>query len=198
MFRNKASVALGGVLTIAVIWIAALTYRIVSFSHQSNAFPADAAVVLGAAVANSQPTPVFEQRIQHGITLFRNGDVRTLVLTGGVGAGDNQAESVVARNYCLAHGVPQEALLIETESHSTEENLRNAKPLLEANQLRRTLLVSDPLHMYRAIKIARDLGIDAYPSPTPTTRYVGLASQTRFAAREVYFYARYLLKQLVT
>jgi uncharacterized SAM-binding protein YcdF (DUF218 family) len=55
------------------------------------------------------------------------------------------------------------------------------------------LVVSDPLHMRRAITLARDLGIDAHPSPTPTTRYVGLQSRSRFLSREVYFYARYLL-----
>ena len=38
-------------------------------------------------------------------------------------------------------------------------------------------------------------GIDAYPSPTPTSRYLGLASRGRFVAREVYFYARYLISR---
>ena len=55
------------------------------------------------------------------------------------------------------------------------------------------LIVSDPLHMRRAVTEARDVGIDAYPSPTPTSRYTGLASRGRFAAREVYFYAQYLM-----
>ena len=53
------------------------------------------------------------------------------------------------------------------------------------------LIVSDPLHMKRAMRMAADYGITAYSSPTPTTRFVSLRSKLPFLAREVFFYIGY-------
>ncbi|MEJ2759353.1 MAG: hypothetical protein P8046_12805, partial [Anaerolineales bacterium] len=50
---------------------------------------------------------------------------------------------------------------------------------------------SDPLHMYRATLTAQDLGLDADTSPTTTSRYRSLRTQTQFLFREVYFLAMY-------
>jgi uncharacterized SAM-binding protein YcdF (DUF218 family) len=182
-----------GIVIITLAWLIFLAISIVSYARESDPGPADAAIVLGAAVTDGAPTPVFEQRIQHAVDLYHAGTVHVLVLTGGVGAGDTIAESEVARQYCLAHGVAAQDLLIETQSRSTRENLVQAQRLLAEHGLKRVLLVSDPLHMRRAVTEARDIGIDAFPSPTPTSRYSGLASRSRFVAREVYFYARYLI-----
>ncbi|MFH7026695.1 MAG: hypothetical protein ACHBN1_15100 [Heteroscytonema crispum UTEX LB 1556] len=46
--------------------------------------------------------------------------------------------------------------------------------------------------MKRAVLMARDLGMDAYPSPTPTTRDRSFNSQMEFLTRETYFYLVYL------
>ena len=184
---------LAGFLAMALSWIVFLALSIVHFAGKSDSQPADAAIVLGAAVARGVATPVFEERIRHAINLYRLRVVRVLILTGGVGGGDTLAESEVARAYCLTHGVSADDIAIETNSHSTEENLVQARRLITERRLNRVLIVSDPLHERRAITIARDLGLDAYPSPTPTSKYVGVRSQGRFLAREVYFYGRYLL-----
>jgi uncharacterized SAM-binding protein YcdF (DUF218 family) len=49
------------------------------------------------------------------------------------------------------------------------------------------LIVSDPLHMRRAMAMAEAEGFDAFPAPTPTTRYRSLGTQLPFLAREVWF-----------
>ncbi len=53
------------------------------------------------------------------------------------------------------------------------------------------IIVSDPLHMKRAMLMAEDLGMTAYPSPTPTTRYRSWRTQFGFWARETFFYLVY-------
>ena len=164
---------------------------IISFSYQLDQSKSDAAVVLGAAVVNSSPTPVFEGRIRHAIGLYQIGTVKKIVLTGGIGGGDTLAESEVARQYCIERGVPEEDIFIETSSHSTRENLIYAKPILAEQKLYRVLIVSDPLHMRRAITMAHGLGIDAHPSPTQTSKYTGLVSKSLFLLRETYYYGRY-------
>ncbi|MFB2979269.1 YdcF family protein [Microseira sp. BLCC-F43] len=83
--------------------------------------------------------------------------------------------------------------MIETSSRTTHQNLKNAKIVASDRQLTKFLIVSDPLHMKRSVLMARDLGLNAYPSPTPTTRYRSLNGQLGFLARETYFYFVYLI-----
>lgn len=58
------------------------------------------------------------------------------------------------------------------------------------------IIVSDPLHMKRAMLMAKDCGIEAYSSPTPTTRYRTLRSKLPFLAREEFFYIGYRLVRI--
>jgi uncharacterized SAM-binding protein YcdF (DUF218 family) len=83
--------------------------------------------------------------------------------------------------------------MIEEKSHTTYENIVYAKQLADAQGVRKVLIVSDPLHMKRAMTMARDLGLSANPSPTPSTRYQGLRSQATLLAHETYYYIGYLL-----
>ena len=102
----------------------------------------------------------------------------------------------VARAYALARGVPPEAILCEAGSRTTFENLLAARALLGPEGTgERLLLVSDPLHMARALAMARELGLDAAPAPTPTTRFKSTRSRLRFLLRESYYLAGYLARR---
>ena len=57
-------------------------------------------------------------------------------------------------------------------------------------KLTRAIVVSDPLHLSRALRICGDIGIDCLGSPTPTTRYRSFATRWRFLLNEVYFFHR--------
>jgi uncharacterized SAM-binding protein YcdF (DUF218 family) len=181
------------VLGVPVAGLLGLALSIGLYARVYDESPSDAAIVLGAAVEDSRPTPVFRERLRHAVDLHRRGVVRRLLLTGGVGAADVLAEAEVGRDYCLSEGVPAADLFLEKDSHSTRENLQHASAIAAAQGMKRVLIVSDPLHMRRAITLARDAGLDAHPSPTPSSRYVSVGSRAPFLARETYFYARYLL-----
>jgi uncharacterized SAM-binding protein YcdF (DUF218 family) len=161
----------------------------------SDPSPADAALVLGAGVWDSRPSPVFEERIRHAIYLYREGQVKALIFTGGLGAGDRLAEAEAARAYALARGVPGEHIYCETVSRITYENIVQASQIVDRQGFTRILVVSDPLHMKRAVAMARDLGLDAHPSPTPTSRYRTWKSKLGFLLREGFFYAGYVLRR---
>jgi uncharacterized SAM-binding protein YcdF (DUF218 family) len=168
-------------------------WGIYAYSQRSYAIQADAAVVLGAAAWGEDPSPVFRERINHAITLYRDGVVRKIVFTGGQGDPSEPPEAIVAKRYALEHDVPEGDILVETLSRTTQQNLYYARQVARQNALNTMLIVSDPLHMKRAILIARDLGLEAYPSPTPTTRYRSMGSRLAFLGRETYFYVTYLL-----
>ena len=174
-------------------WLVLAAAQIAADAKESKDGPADAAIVLGAAVRGTRPSPVFEQRIRHALHLHRAGSVRKLIFTGGRGYPGAAAEAAVGRAYALSSGVPAGDILIETRSHTTHENIVEARHIMLRDELRTALVVSDPLHMKRAMRMAHDLGIEAQPAPTPTSRYRGALAKARFLAREAVFYTVYLI-----
>ena len=179
-----------------LLWLVVLMVQIHAYASVRDNGPADAAIVLGAAVWQGEPSPVFAARIDHAIDLYRTGRVQALIFTGGVGIGDNVAEADAGKAYAIEHGVPTEAIFTETHSRTTYENYRNAEGIIQREGFERILVVSDPLHMKRAIMMAEDVGLDAYPSSTPTTRYITWQSKSRLLLREAYLYAKYTLRKL--
>jgi uncharacterized SAM-binding protein YcdF (DUF218 family) len=180
-------------VTLVLIYLSLLAAEIYSFSLTSTSAPADAAVVMGATVFRNRPSPVFRERINHAINLYHQGMVQYLIFTGGLAGNDELAESEAARDYAIAQGVPASQILIETTSDNTCLNLIEAKRLMEENDLDQALIVSDPLHMKRTMWLAETIGLDAFSSPTPTSRYQSFDRKAGFLVREVYAYGAHLL-----
>ena len=189
MLKNLFRIA----LIILLFLLFALARDIYSFSLMSSVVRADAAVVMGATVFRNRPSPVFRERINHAINLYQQGMVQYLIFTGGLAGNDELAESEAARAYAIGQGVPAEHIFIETESDNSCLNLVEAKRIMDENGMEQALIVSDPLHMRRAIWLAENIGMDAHSSPTPTTRYQSFDRKAGFLVREVYSYGTYLL-----
>ncbi len=186
------------VLVLVIFTLGFTATRIYTFGNSRTDTQADAAIVLGAAVWGNQVSPVFRERINHAVDLYRQGKVRKIIFTGGQGNSNEPTEASAARAYAMQNGTGGQDILIEQRSHTTFENLVNAKQVADANALKKVLIVSDPLHMRRAITMAQDIGLEAYPSPTPTTRYQGWKSQLTELSRETYFYIGYLVSRHFT
>ncbi len=179
-----------GVLLLG-LWLVGVSAWIIWVGDRDQAAPADVIIVLGAAAYDAHPSPVFEERIRHGLDLYAQGYAPKLIFTGGFGGvGARFSESQVARRYALRHGVPDNAILIETVSRTTRQNLLEARALMRANGLHRAIVVSDPLHMARALRLCRSLGIDALASSTPSTRFRSFHTSWRFLLQEVYYFHR--------
>ncbi|MCL7715824.1 YdcF family protein [Stenotrophomonas sp. CPCC 101365] len=176
---------------LVLLWLLGVAAWIIWVGDRDQAAPADAIIVLGAAAYDARPSPVFEERIRHGLDLYRQGLAPTLIFTGGFGgAGARFSESQVARRYALRQSIPAEDILIETRSRTTRQNLVEARRLMQAHGMHRVILVSDPLHMARALRLSDELGIDALASSTPSTRFRSLHTSWRFLAQEIYFFHR--------
>ncbi len=167
-------------------------FSIYNYSLEREDVSSDAAVVLGAAVWKNAPSPVFKERINHAVNLYKNGKVKYLIFTGGLGKGERFTESEVAMSYATKNGIPYQAIFIETVSKITFENLKEAKKIMHKQQIHSVLIVSDPLHMKRAMTMAKDLAIKAYSSPTPTSRYKTWKTKLELLSRETYYFIGYL------
>ncbi len=153
----------------------------------------DCAIVLGAAVHGTKPSPVLQSRIDHAIDLRQNGIVSHLIFTGGKSANASFSESEAAKVEALSRGVSVTSISIETISRTTLQNLREAAVIMHARNYNSAVIVSDPYHLRRACNMANNLGIKATPSATPTTRYKTWRTKLPFLLRETYFTLHYQL-----
>jgi len=154
-------------LTGFLLLLAYTIYRIAAQGDLDEARKADAIVVLGAAQFNGQPSGVFEARLQHAVDLWKEGLAPYLIVTGGKLPADITTEAATARAWAMANGVPKEAILGEDHGRNTLESLENILPILRAHDLHSVVFVSDRTHMLRVLRIASDLGVAAWGSPTP-------------------------------
>lgn len=176
---------------LVVIYTIIAAVQIVRYGRLDNKTKCDVAIVLGAATPGEEVSPVYRERINHGVWLYENGYVDYLILTGGVGEGNEKSDAYVAKQYAIERGIPDLAILIEEQSTITEENLEYAKVIMQEHSLGTAIIVSDPLHMKRAMLMAEDYGINACSSPTPTTMYRSAKTRIPFLARELFFYVGY-------
>jgi uncharacterized SAM-binding protein YcdF (DUF218 family) len=170
---KKAVNLIRRILTVAVVaafalWIISATAVLV-WSSRDEARPAQAIVVLGAAQYAGKPSPVLRARLDHALELWNRHLASLLILTGGTGSGDTTSEAAVGRTYARKHGVPDSAILVETEGRTTSESMRAVAGMLEVRGLQSALLVSDPFHMLRLRILARRFGFTPYTSPTRTS-----------------------------
>jgi uncharacterized SAM-binding protein YcdF (DUF218 family) len=166
--RDLVRLFLIGGLVVAVA-AGAATFRIWQQGSRDERQRADAIVVLGAAQYDGRPSPVFKARLDHAVDLWHQGLAKAFVVTGGKLPGDRTTEAAVAHKYAVDHGVPADAIFGEDEAHNTLESLQTVAGELRSREMRTAIFVSDPTHMLRVLRIAQDLGIEGYGSPTTTS-----------------------------
>ena len=191
MAKAIKSKVVWSILALFIIFISFTAHSIWAFGEKNDLVYADAAIVLGTAVIGDEPTPALKERINHSVWLYENDFVDKIIFTGGRTNGELLAESEVSRSYALTQNVPAEDIYIETESLVTVENFLYASEIGKEHDLTSFLVVSDPLHMKRALLMADRSGIEAYSSPTTTSAYNTAASITPFFLREVICYIGY-------
>ena len=150
-------------------WVYAQIER---YAAEDHAAPADAIGVFGAAEYDGRPSPVYRARLDHALALYHHGIAPLLITLGGNG-GDQYNEGAVGREYLITMGIPESAIIAETESRNTEESARRIAVIARANGLRRLVIVSDGTHLFRIHEICAVEGLDVLTSPRPRVETEG-------------------------
>ena len=131
----------------------------------------DAIVILGGGLEEKgslRPTvelsPHSKNQTTCGVDLFQQGYAPTLVLTGGDTRvfGTGPQEAVEMKRWAVRLGVPESAMMIETEARNTYENATGTKRLLGPASI---LLVSSASHLPRAVPVFTKQGFHVTPAP---------------------------------
>jgi uncharacterized SAM-binding protein YcdF (DUF218 family) len=179
-----ASWLVRGVLLLLALWALSLV-SVHLWGRRDEARAADAIVVLGAAQYDGKPSPVLKARLDHAVELYRRGLAPKMIMTGGMGPGDTVSEAVVGKRYAARNGVPEDAILVETDGLTSLQSMRAVASLMQREGLGRAVLVSDPFHMLRLKLLSKRVGIEGYTSPTPSSPISrNRAQERRFLLRE--------------
>lgn len=156
-----------GVVGLAVLYVGVTFAQVWFASRDDQARDVDAIVVLGAAQYDGVPSPVLQARLDRALELYREGHAEVIVTTGSNQAGDRFTQGFAGFTYLREFGVPEGDILVVTDGTNTYEELSATANALRAEGVGdEVLLVSDPYHALRAVEIAREVGLQAWFSPT--------------------------------
>ena len=185
IFKQKYIIVLSFVLGYFILnAIRIYNYSFIYFETKS-----DVAIVLGAGTKDGELSPIFKERINHSIYLYKKGVVDKIIFTGGIGKGQMQSDSKIAKSYALNMKVHEKDILIEEKSLYTIENIIEAKRIMDSVELETALLVSDPIHMKRSIMLANYYNIKSKSSPTQTTMYKSFIPKMKQLIYETFFFS---------
>ena len=167
---------------------AGLARAIIHDSEQQQLHTADAIVVFGAAEYDGRPSPVFRARLDHAYDLFRSGLAPTVITTGGAAADPNFSEGGVGHDYLMRRGVPESALIAETQASDTAESAARLGVIMRANGMNSCIAVSDAYHVFRIRKMLESQGLRVYVAPRPDSRPRTLYPRVLAVLRETVSY----------
>ncbi|MCB1255567.1 MAG: YdcF family protein [Microthrixaceae bacterium] len=162
-------------LYLALLFVTFVIYGEI-YAHRQPSADVDSVVVLGSTVFGDHVPPLLAARIEEGLEVIRTrnelGHEPLLVLSGGKGTNETEAEGAVMAKYAIANGADPEFVRAETRSTNTEENLKFSTALLSAEGRDGPMVVvTNDYHAFRAAIIARDQELDAQVIGAPTAGY---------------------------
>lgn len=131
---------------------------------------ADAIIVFGAAQYDGRPSPVFRARLDHANELFRQGLAPVVITTGGSAADPKFSEGGVGHDYLMRKGVPESALIAETQANDTAESAERVSAIMQKNHMHSCVAVSDAYHMFRIRMLLMHQGLQVFLAPRPDSK----------------------------
>lgn len=129
----------------------------------------DCVLVLGCGVWGDRPSHMLEDRLLVGIELCKNGASEKLLMSGDHGR-DEYDEVNVMKTFATDRGLASEDVFMDHAGFSTYESMYRARDIFKAKKV---LIVTQEYHLYRAIFVARRLGLDAYGVTSDLRDYGG-------------------------
>ncbi len=117
----------------------------------------DCILVLGCGVRGGRPTMMLRDRLQMGISLYESGASGKILMSGDHGQ-ESYDEVNVMKEYAMDAGIPSCDIFMDHAGFSTYESMYRARDVFCADRI---LIVTQGYHLYRAVFVARALGLDA-------------------------------------
>jgi SanA protein len=139
----------------------------------------DAVIILGAYVTPSgDPSIMLRDRLDAGLEVFTLGKTDRIVVTGDHGrTGYDEVNGM--RQYLQSKGVNRENIFMDHAGFNTYDSMYRARDVF---LIKKAVIVTQEYHLYRALYIARGLGIEAYGYAAEMRPYI---DDTYYNIREI-------------
>jgi uncharacterized SAM-binding protein YcdF (DUF218 family) len=176
--RTIGAVVLAFYLVCAFTPLTGAVYR--ALAMEAELRPADAIVVLGAGMTREGELSANSlRRTVYGVRLYRRGLAPRVILLGPEKHGMIEAE--VRGRFVAELGVPAQAVIIESEGHTTRDEARLVARRLSAFRPATILLVTNLHHIPRARLLFEREGMVVAPAPVPEGSALVASPQNRIA-----------------
>lgn len=172
LFVLLALGALGtGVVLGINLWVTGSVSDCVLNEHEaSNLQDVDCIIVLGCQVrSDGTPSHMLEDRLKRGVALYF-ADAAPKVLMSGDHGTATYDEVDAMKHYAVEANIPSEDVFMDHAGFSTYETMSRAIRVFGADKV---IVVTQQYHLYRALYIAKSLGIEAYGVPADYRQYSG-------------------------
>ena len=171
------------------LWIllsVGLVFAVHFFGQARQSQQTDVIIVLGSGLRrNGSPGDALWRRSLWGAARYHEGLAPAVLCTGGQAEGQWRSEADACAEILREEGVPEDAIYLEKQSRSTEENALFSAEIMAQQGWEDALLVTDSFHSLRSHWIFNMTGITNYPNPVPSSR-------VRF-----YWYAQLLSREIL-
>ena len=107
-------------------------------------------------------TRLLSNRVDKAIEIYNKCKVKPIIIpSGGQGDDEKISEAQAMKTYLLEHDIPEESIIMEDRSTTTRENLLFSKEIIDSRPGKKKIaLVSSNYHIYRCLRLARELGFN--------------------------------------
>jgi vancomycin permeability regulator SanA len=147
--------------------------------EQAAEIDADCILIFGCGVwDDGTPTPMLSDRLKTGIEIYNAGGGDRLLMSGDHGRADYDEVNAM-KKFAVDRGIESEAVFMDHAGFSTYESVYRAK---EVFKVKKVILVTQEYHLYRALYVAKALGLDTHGVSADLQPYAG---QKYYEAREI-------------
>ena len=144
-------------VSLSVYMVKATEKSIFTAETFKNDKKAECILILGAGVKDGKPKPMLRDRLLTGIKLYKSGAADKIIMSGDHGRADYDEVNVM-RAFAIEQGVRAEDIFLDHAGFSTYDSIYRAKNIFGAESI---ITVSQKYHLYRAIYIAKKLGVES-------------------------------------
>ena len=158
---------------------AAVKDRILNVEKASELKKVDCIIILGCGVYDDGSlSPMLRDRLIRGLELYKEGAAPKILRSGDHGRKEYDEVNAM-KKFAIAKGIPTSHIFMDHAGFSTYESLYRAKEIFQADKI---IIVTQEYHLYRALYIANQLGIEAIGVSATKRDYGG---QTLRETREI-------------
>lgn len=153
------------VILAVIFTTAGVTLGCIIHANLKQAEPEKTLILLGCKVNGNDPSLTLLSRLNAALQYLEENPDSVCVVTGGQGDGEIVTEASVMQRWLMEHGISPSRILAEDQAEDTRENLLFSLDLLEHHpEVNPDIAIAtSEFHVYRALYIARSLGITADP-----------------------------------